>query len=198
MVNFEKLSFENIEVTSESSGLLGKRVYIKVLNDDGEILAEANCNETDMNDFTTDWFYSEILEPEINDFFFEILNNEERKLADNMDLEKYIAYINDKCGEDETSTLNKLYKTYVNLNKYNSSDIFKRYAKCVRINSINANYEKTGAGTLIVDYLKEKYELIFLYATSEVDGYFLDKANFKEILNGFMYWSENEKLNEIL
>ena len=198
MKNLEKLSFENIRVVESNDALFGERLNISVLDNEYECLAEAKCSVNYLKDFTTDWFYPEILEPEINYFFNEIFTDEERKLTNNMSLDKYVAYINDKYGEDEASTLNELYKEYVNLNKYISSKISNQYNKCIRINVINSNYDNTGAGTLIVDYLKENYELIFLYGTEEAEGYWLDKVNFKEILNGFMYWSNNEKLNEIL
>ena len=198
MKNSEKLSFENIRVVESNDALFGERLNISVLDNEYECLAEAKCSVNYLKDFTTDWFYPEILEPEINYFFNEIFTDEERKLTNNMSLDKYVAYVNDKYGEDEASTLNELYKEYINLNKYISSKISNQYNKCIRINVINSNYDNTGAGTLIVDYLKENYELIFLYGTEEAEGYWLDKVNFKEILNGFMYWSNNEKLNEIL
>ena len=198
MKNSEKLSFENIRVVESNDALFGERLNISVLDNEYECLAEAKCSVNYLKDFTTNWFYPEILEPEINYFFNEIFTDEERKLTNNMSLDKYVAYVNDKYGEDEASTLNELYKEYINLNKYISSKISNQYNKCIRINVINSNYDNTGAGTLIVDYLKENYELIFLYGTEEAEGYWLDKVNFKEILNGFMYWSNNEKLNEIL
>lgn len=198
MRNLKKLSFDNIRVTEDDNTLFGQRLNISVLDDKCECLAEAKCSVTYLKDFAPEWFYSEILEPEINYFFNEMLNDEERKIADNMSLDKYVNYINDKYGEDEASTLNELYKEHVNLNKYVSNNLLKQYNKCIRIDFINSNYGNTGAGTLIVDYLKENYELIFLYGIEEAEGYWLDKVNFKEIINGFMYWSKNEKLNKIL
>lgn len=198
MKNFEKLSFDNVEVDYSFNDIFGKELNIRVLSNDGECLAEANCKKFELKNFVSDHFYPELLENEINYFFLELLNNNERRETDEMPLDDYIKYINNKYGEDETSTLNELYKTYINLNAYISNSILNGYSDCICIKSINSSYENTGAGTLIIDYLKENFELIFLYGTMEVEGYFLDKVNFKEILNGFMYWTENEKLNEIL
>lgn len=198
MKNLEKLSFKNIRVVESNDVLFGKRLNISVLDNNYECLAEARCSVTYLKDFAHEWFYSEILEPEVNYFFNEIFSDEERKITDGMSLDKYVTYINDKYGEDEASTLNELYNDYINLNKYTSSNLLNQYNKCIRINDIISNYDNTGAGTLIVDYLKENYELIFLYGIEEAEGYWLDKVNFKEIINGFMYWTDNEKLNEIL
>ena len=198
MSNFNKLSFDNMKVDHSFSDLFGERLNITVLSDEGECLAEAICKICTVKDFAYDCFYLELLEPEINYFFSDVFGDKERTKTENMPLDEYVKYINVKYGEDEASTLNELYKTYTSLNKYNSDNLLARNHKCVSIKSINSSYDKTGAGTLIVDYLKENYELIFLYGTMEAEGYWLDKVNFKEILNGFMYWTENEKLNEIL
>lgn len=198
MKELEKLSFENIKVVQESNYPLPDSTVIYVLDDNNECLAKADCNITSLNDFVSDWFSSIILKPEINYFFIEIFNDEERKLTDSMNLDEYISYINKTYGEDEASTLNELYNIYLKLEEYISENILNGYTKCVCINSINSTYDNTGAGTLIVDYLKENYELIFLYGTEEAEGYWLDKVNFKEIINGFMYWTDNEKLNNIL
>lgn len=198
MKNLEKLSFKNIRVTQNIDPIFGEYIKIMVIDNDCKCLAEAKCNTTLLKDFTSEWFYSEILEPEMNYFFLNVFNDEERNKTDNMSLDKYVAYINDKYGEDEASTLNNLYKTYINLKDYNSKNILNSYNTCVHINSINSNYDNTGAGTLIVDYLKENYDLIFLYGTEEACGYWLNKVNFKEILNGYMYYTNNKELNKIL
>lgn len=198
MKNFEKLSFDNVKVDYSFNDIFGTRLNIRVLSDDGECLAEASCKKIQLKDFVSDYFYPELLEKEINCFFLDVFSDKERANTDNISLDDYIKYINNKYSEDETSTLNELYKNYNTLNDYISNNILNGYYDCICINSINSSYENTGAGTLIVDYLKENYGLIFLYATMEAEGYFLDKANFKEILNGYMYWTDNKKLNEIL
>lgn len=198
MENLKKLSFDNVKVYYSFSDLFGERLNIEVLSDEGECLSEAVCKILTIKDFAYDVFYLELLEPEINYFFSNVFGDKERTKTENMPLDDYIKYVNAKYGEDEASTLNELYKIYTSLNKYNSDNLLARNYKCIYINSINSSYDKTGAGTLIVDYLKENYELIFLYGTMETEGYWLDKVNFKEILNGFMYWTDNKKLNEIL
>lgn len=198
MENFKELSFDNIEVNYSSSDILGEKLNITVLDNDGDCLAESKCEKISLKEFVSNWFYTELLEPEINYFFLHVFNNKEREKTDKMPLDKYIKYINNKYGEDEASVLNSLYETYISLKNYISSNLLLQHYECVIINSINSSYEETGAGTLIIDYLKETYELIFLYSTEEAEGYWLDKAGFKEILNGFMYWTNNEKLNEIL
>lgn len=198
MKNLEKLSFENIRVTQGADPIFGKYMKIMVIDSNYECLAEAKCSTILLKDFISEWFYSEILESEINYFFLDVFNDEERNKTNSMGLDKYVAYINNKYGEDEASTLNNLYKIYINLKNYNSKNIFNSYNTCIRINSIDSNYDNTGAGTLIVDYLKENYELIFLYGIEEAQGYWLNKVNFKEILNGYMYWTNNKELNKIL
>ena len=194
MKNYKDLSFENVKVEYYHDDKF--KVY--VIGKDGEALAEAKCEKLRMKDFVSDYFYPALLETEINYFFNELFNSEERSLTNNMPLDKYVNYVNDKYGEDEASTLNELYNKYCNLRDYVFSGLLNQYSECILIDTIEANFEKTGAGTLIVDYLKDNCSFIFLYGTAEAESYWSNKANFKEILNGHMYWSDNEKLNAIL
>lgn len=195
MKELEKLSFENIRVSYKD---ILENIKITVADYDSPCLAEADCTVFRLNEFVLDWFYSKVLYPELNYFFLEMLTKEERKITDSMGINEYIKYLNSKFDEDDTITINELYQTYLNLEKYISTNILTRYTECILINSIESYHDNTGAGTLIVDYLKDKYELVFLYSIEDAEEYWLDKVNFKEMFNGFMYWSDNKKLNEIL
>ena len=170
---------------------------IKVLDENNDCLAEANCSVGYLKDFTYDYFVPELLQKEVDYFFLEEFNEDDKEKTKNVSLDYFIKYVNSKYEDTDTSTLNELYKSYIDLNNYlPNNKLDNREYVC--LNSIQSNYDNTGAGTLIVDYLKENFKLIYLYATMEVEGYFLNKANFKQILNGFMYWTNDKKLNEIL
>lgn len=202
MKNLEKLSFENVEIEYPLSRYITDDLILKVYSDDGEVLAKAKCKKTYIKDSLANYFYEELLEPEINYLFYYVLNEEERNLTDSMPIDEYVQYINSNFGEDEASTLNELYSTYKDLNKlireYIRKGLLSQYSECIYINMIDSKYDKTGAGTLIVEYLKDNYDLILLYSTDETQMYWENKVDFKEILNGNMYWSKNEKLNRIL
>ena len=202
MKNFKDLSFKNIAVEYNSNNIFGNKINIRVISEDNDCLAEANCQVESLKDFSSNCFYPELLQKEIDYFFLEVFSDEERIKTKDISLSELVEYINNKYGEDDTSTLNELYKSYININDYLSdnktSNAVFNSDEYVRINNISSSYENTGAGTLIVDFLKENFKLIFLYGTMEAEGYWLDKVNFKEILNGFMYWSNDKKLNEIL
>lgn len=195
MKELEKLSFENIRVSYKD---IIENIKITVVDYDNPCLAEADCTVFSLNEFVVDWFYSKVLYPELNYFFLEMLTKEERKITDAMSINEYIKYLNSKFNENDTIIINELYQTYLNLEKYISTNILTRHRECILINSIESYHDNTGAGTLIVDYLKDKYELIFLYSIEDAEEYWLDKVNFKEIFNSFMYWTNNKKLNEIL
>lgn len=198
MKNLEKLSFENVKIEYPLNRNIVNDLIIKVYDDDGEVLAKAKCEKTPVKNSLINYFYQEILEPEINCLFYDTLNNEERNLTDSMSIDEYIEYMNNNFDKNETELLNELYDKYINLIKLIQNDLSYQYSDCIYIDTINSKYKNTKAGTLIVEYLKDNCDLILLYSTEEAHDYWKNKVDFKEILNGNMYWSNNEKLNEIL
>lgn len=198
MKKLKELSFENIVVKNTLSDIFGERLEISVLTNENNLLAGAICKEFLLKDFAKDMFYPELLKREINYFYLEVFGDKERIKTENMPLDNFIKYVNVKYGEDEATTLNYLYEMYNNLNNYTSNNILNQNSKCIFIHDICSIYEKTGAGTLIVDYLKENYDMIFLYSMYSAQSYWVDKVGFKEISNGFMFWTTNSELNKIL
>ncbi|MBQ8997118.1 MAG: hypothetical protein IJ086_15295 [Clostridium sp.] len=195
MQNFKNLSFNNIKIEDSS---LGGIVKISVIADTQECLAEARCKILNFKDFAYHCFYKELLNPEIQYVCSEFLSSEQYEYAKALAIENFMEYANENCCEDDISTLNYLYEKYDNLNKYILNNVSLQEAKCICIDNIESYYEKSYAGTLIVDYLKSNYLLIFIYGTWEAEEYWKKKACFKEILNGFMYYTDNIKLNEIM
>lgn len=198
MKKLKELSFENIVTKNTLSSTFGEGTEISVLAKDNNLLAKATCKEFLLNDFAKNMFYPELLKREINYFYLEVFGDKERIKTENMPLDNFIKYVNVEYGEDEVTTLNYLYEIYNSLNNYTSNNALNQNSKCICIYDICSIYEKTGAGTLIVDYLKENYDMIFLYSMCSAQSYWVDKVDFKEILNGFMFWTTNTKLNEIL
>lgn len=198
MKNLEKLSFKNVEVEHSFIPHMHNNVTIKVYSDDREVLAKAECEIINTKKFLPDFIYRNTLEPEIDSLFYDLLNEEERKLADSMLIDEYVDYMNNKFKDGETELLNEFYNKCVKLNKFIEKDSSFLYADSVYLNTINSKYEKTGAESLIVEYLKDNCNLILLHSEEEFNEYWKNKAGFKEIFNGNMYWSNNEELNKIL
>lgn len=171
---------------------------ITCVDEKNTALATVKCTKLKLNEFVLDWFYSEILHPELNYFFYELLNKEERLHADSMTLSGYVDYLNNKFKETDTATMNGLYNIYNQLNEYISSNIFNREIKCILLNSIDSFEEDNDGLSLILDNLKEDYELITTICNEEIEDFLLEKSNFKELINSNVYWSSNEKLNDIL
>ena len=201
----KKLSYENIQISDWSSNskiITGaipytsieslfdidwNRLIFKCISDEGETLAMAKCRSYNAKEFNKNVFYSFLVENEVNYTFNEILTAEERKLTNDMPLDDYANYVSENYPED-SETLTELCNMYFNLKNFGDKNTF---ASFVHIDWIEA-CEGHGAGTLIVDALKEKY------SDCEVESYWKDKHNFKEILNGHLYWSDNKELNKIL
>lgn len=195
-MNLKELSFNNINVEYPLTIQQENNPVIRVYNEDNEVLAKANCKKTTLQNFSANWFYNMLLEPEMNYFFLEVFSEEERELTNNLPLDEYVQYINDNYGY-ESSILNDLYAKYLKVETllYNNSSI--KSDECIYIEYIES-IKNSGAGTLIVDYLKENCNLIFLYSTDEALDYWTDKVNFKEVSNNYMYWTNNKELNDIL
>lgn len=207
----KKLSYENIQISDgdlNSKIVTGaipytsveslfdinwNRPIFKCVNDSGETLAQAKCKSYNAKEFNENVFYSFLVENEVNYTFNEILTAEERKLTNDMPLADYVNYVSENYPED-SDTLTEICNMYFNLKKLGDETAFVNF---VHIDWIEA-CEGHGAGMLLVNALKEKYSAIFLYSDSEVESYWKEKHNFKEILNGHLYWSDNKELNKIL
>lgn len=199
MKNLETLSFKNVVREDFQNNLFEGKISFKVVNDSNEVLAEVKGNEISLREFTTNYFYNQILKPELDYVFEDILSDADKILANNMSVNEYVNFVNDKYREyeRELDTFNELFNVYTNLIDYLSKNKdIDNY--CFVLNSICANYDGTGAGTLLINYLKEHYNLIYLYSIAEIESFFLGKVSFKEIINGYLYWTNEEKLEEIL
>lgn len=208
----KNLSYKNIQVSNENSNLKvvngalpypsienlfdinWERPVFKYVSEEGEVLATAKCINYNAIEYNKYIFSGKILEDEINYTFTDVLSSEERKITDNMPLNEYIKYIKENYPE-ESETLELLWKQHLKLKDFEKKDLF---FNAIYIDFIESFKDGYGAGTLIVNALKEKYSAIFLYSGSESEAYWKNKHNFREILNGHMYWSENEELNKIL
>lgn len=208
----KKLSYKNIQVSNENSNskvLNGaipypsienlfdidwERPVFKCLSEEGELLATAKCINYNAIEYNKYIFSGKILEDEINYTFTDVLSSEERKITDNMPLNKYVEYIKENHPE-ESEALEQLWNQSLRLKDFGEKNLL---FNAIYIDFIESFKDGSGAGTLIVNALKEKYSAIFLYSDSESEGYWKNKHNFREILNGHMYWSENEELNKIL
>lgn len=195
-MSLKELSLNNVKMEYPLTTQQENNPVIRVYNEDNEILAKADCKKATLQNFSANWFYNMLLEPEMNYFFLEVFSEEERELTNNLPLDEYVQYINDNYGY-ESSILNDLYAKYLKVETllYNNSSI--KSDECIYIEYIES-IKNSGAGTLIVDYLKENCNLIFLYSTDEALDYWIDKVNFKEVSNNYMYWTNNKKLNDIL
>lgn len=202
MNKLKNLSFENISATKFNDELYGERIGLTVV-ENNEILSMVVGKEMSLKDFVSQHFYREILVPELKDTFddvYNVLSNEDKQLINkNLSVKDFIKFLNDKYEEyaDEFEILNSIFETYENLVNY-SSDNHKCNTSCFVLDSIETLHDGTGAGTLLINYLKENYDFIYLYSIMDIESYFKDKVDFKEIINGFMYWSNKEKLKEIL
>lgn len=202
MNKLKNLSFENITVTKFKDKLFGDKISLKVMNN-SEILSEVIGTEMSLNNFVSSNFYHEIIKPELHYVFDNVLSEEDKRWVDSRDiyLKDYIKFLNNKYNEfeDELETLNNLFKAYDNLincslnNNENNNDTY-----CFVLDSIRTKYDGTGAGTLLINYLKENYNLIYLYSIMEIESYFKNKLDFNEIINGFLYWTDKEELKKTL
>ena len=193
------LSFENVVRKDIPSDLFAGKVHFAVVDDSNEVLAEVKGNEVSLKDLIEDYYFNLILKPELEYVYCDILSKQDKVLVKAMSVNDYVEFVNNKYNidGDELSTFNALYEIYKNLLDYLAKNTDSNNY-CFALNSICANYDGTGAGTLLINYLKEHYNLIYLYSIMDIEGYFLDKVNFAEIINGHMYWTNEEKLKEIL
>ena len=199
MKNLETLSFKDIVREDFQNNLFEGKISFKVVNDSNEVLAEVKGNEISLREFVSNHFYNQILKPELDYVFEDILSSTDKMFVNNMSVNEYVKFINDKYREsgEDLRTLNELFNVYTNLIDYLSkNEDVDNY--CFALNSICANYDGTDAGTLLINHLKEQYNLIYLYSIAEIESFFLDKVSFKEIINGYLYWTNEEKLKEIL
>lgn len=195
-MSLKELNFSNVREDYPLTTSQENNPTFKVYDDNNDLLGEADCKRMTIKQFVFNWFYDFMLKPEINYCFSEVCNDEDKALTNNLDLEDYVKFLNNNYGY-EVITLNSLYNCYLKLEELLSEDSSLQDRECIFIDYIHAQ-EGSGAGTLIVDYLKDKYGFIFLYGEEYAESYWEDKVGFKEIFNGYMYWSDNQKLSDIL
>lgn len=198
MKTLNKLNFNENLIVMEKKNNDDFEMVARDRDNSDECSAKVNCRELKLNEFVLDWFYSEILHPELNYFFEELLSDEERLYVDCMGLDSYVSYLNNKFKETDTATMNGLYEVYIKLNEYINSNILNREIKCVLINTAESYNEDNTGLSLILNKLKEDFELIISYSNDDLEGYWLDIASFKELINYNLFWTSNKKLNEIL
>lgn len=68
--------------------------------------------------------------------------------------------------------------------------------KGLSIELIESSQSGTGLGTGLIKQYKQRMDYIVLYSTLEAETYW-EKQGFTEWINGFYFWTTNEKLNEI-
>ena len=68
--------------------------------------------------------------------------------------------------------------------------------KGLSIELIESSQSGTGLGTALIEQYKQQVDYIVLYSTLEAETYW-EKQGFTEWINGFYFWTDNEKLNEI-
>lgn len=191
-MNTKELNINNIKVEQTN----GINHFITVYDDNNKLLAKANCIKDYLKDFSSNWFYSSLMKAELDFFYCTLFNDYEKELLKDASLDEFIMYINDN-HEDNAKILNNLYNMRKNLEEILYNNLEFQNKEFIFVDSINA-IDGYGAGTLIVNYLKDNYDLIFLYSLEESEDYWTNKVNFKELFNGYMYWTDNQKLNEIL
>lgn len=195
-MSLKELNFSNVREDYPLTTSQENNPTFKVYDDNNDLLSEANCKRMTIKKFVFNWFYDVILKSEINYCFLEVFDDEDRALTNNLDLEDYVKYMSNNY-EDESIRLEGLYKMYVKLEQLLSEDSSLIERECIFIDYIYAQ-SGFGAGTLIVDYLKNKYDFIFIYGEEYAESYWEDKVSFKEMFNGYMYWTNHKKLDDIL
>lgn len=78
--------------------------------------------------------------------------------------------LNNTC-EFSNGVYNSLIDLYYDEQEYLKKDIIEKFSKGITILGIESFYEGNGTGTEIVEYLKEKYKKIFLYAGIGAETY---------------------------
>jgi ribonuclease HI len=190
MQTLKNLSFDNIKKGNHDLFIIGKNIKFSVVQD-SEILAEAMCSIMSIEEFANNYYLNFFVKDELNQFK-NILNLDE-ELSDNY-IENCIKLISLEYCEEEISSLKWLYKNYNALKEFAKLNPDKQ---CIYVDWIKAHKEGLGAGTLIVDYLKDSFDMIVLYGDIDAEAYWLDVVNFREILNGHMYWSKLDIINKI-
>jgi hypothetical protein len=191
MQTLKDLSFDNIKKGNHDLTVIGENIKFSVV-ENNEILAEAMCSIMSIKEFANNYYLNFFVKDELNQF--KNILNLDKELSDDY-IKNCIELISLNYCEEETRSLKWLY------NNYNTLKDFAKLnpdEKCVYIDWIKAHKEGLGAGTLIIDYLKDNFDMIVLYGEIDTEDYWLDIVNFREILNGHMYWSKLDIINEIL
>lgn len=190
-MSLKELNINNIKVEQTN----GINHFITVYDDNNKLLAKANCIKDYLKDFSSNWFYSSLMKAELDFFYYTLFNDYEKELLKDASLDEFIMYINDNY--DDAEILNNLYNIRKNLDEILDNNLDIQNKEFIFVDSINA-IEGYGAGTLIINYLKDNYDLIFLYSLEESEEYWTNKVNFKELFNSYMYWTNHKKLDDIL